>query len=80
MTHSRGSKFDFFYFRGHLLTFFAENEVKRGPKKAKNNSQTIPKQLINMFKKVPTMTFLTPKVVKRWVSILSKKCIFNHFH
>ena len=64
-------------YRGHLLTFRAENTTKSGPFKVENNAQTLPKQLQNNFEKVQKMTFLTPKMAKSWMSTWPKVSIFG---
>ena len=47
------------------------------PLKVKNNAQTLPKQLQNNFEKVQKTTFLTPKIVKIWMSTSPKVSIFE---
>ena len=53
-----------FDFGDFLSTFRAQNTPKGRPFKAKNNIQTLPKQLQNNFEKVQKSTFLTSKMVK----------------
>ena len=65
-----------FDFGGHISTFRAKNTPKSGPSKSKNNALTNPEQLQNNFPKVQKTTFLTPKMVKTWVSTLAKKVDF----
>ena len=49
------------HFQGHLSTFEAQNTPKSRLFEAKNNAQTLPKQLQNNFEKVQKSTFLTPQ-------------------
>ena len=51
-------------FIGHLSTFLAENTLKSGPSKSKNNAQTLLKLNQNHFEKVQKSTFSTPKMVE----------------
>ena len=66
-----------FDFWGHLSTFGAENTPKSRPFEAKNNAQTLPKQLQNNFEKDQKMTFSTPKMAKTRMSICLKVSIFG---
>ena len=51
-------------FQGHLSTFRPENSPKSRLFEAKNNAQTLPRQVQNNFEKVERLTFLTPKMVE----------------
>ena len=66
-----------FDFRGHILTFRAENTAKSGLFKVKNNANTTSEQPQTNFKKVQKTTFLAPKMVKSRVPILEKVSIFE---
>ena len=65
-----------FNFRAHIPTFRAENTVKRGSFKAKNNDWKFLKQLQNNFEKVQKTSFLAPKIVKNDPSKRQKRAIF----
>ena len=65
-----------FDFRGHLVTFRAENTPKSRPSKVKNNAQTLPEQLQNKFEKVQKTTFSTPKMAKSRMSTWPKSVDF----
>ena len=60
----------------HMSNSGAEKIPKSWPSKSKNNALTNPEQLQNNFPKVQKTTFLTPKMVKTWVSTLAKKVDF----